>query len=96
MLLLTPTASDCGAWSWSPGGARRRPRWVGPSFTLSAATGSCVLQPPAVAGPGAAPGAPAAPGPGGQGSNSWMALQLARVACQGPALQWGFVSAACV
>ncbi|KAI8466437.1 MAG: hypothetical protein J3K34DRAFT_484339 [Monoraphidium minutum] len=65
----------CGDWQWSPGGARTRPRWVGPSFTLSTALGSCALLTPGVIG---------------QGATSWTSVQLARLACQGPSLQYGF------
>ena len=73
--------SDCGEWRWIPGGARSKPRWVGPTFTLSTALGTCALLSPGT-GPTVI----------GQGSPTWTSVQLARLACQGPSLQYGFVS----
>jgi hypothetical protein len=81
-LTPSPTSSrrDCGSWLWLPGGARVKPRWAGPTFTLTAARGSCSLLTPTVAG---------------QGSPGWTALQLARLACQGPSLEYRFVGGCC-
>lgn len=69
-------AESCGEWVWLPGGERVRPRWVGPTFRLSAATGSCALLPFGVEG---------------QGAPAWTQVQLLNVACQGPSLQYGLV-----
>jgi hypothetical protein len=76
ILADTGSAVDCGAWKWTPGGTRLKPRWVGPKFVLSEAVGSCALLTPSVLG---------------RGSTSWTNVQLERIACQGPSLQYGFV-----
>lgn len=81
LISASHACSDCGQWQWTPGGQRQKPRWVGPTFTLSTSLGTCALLAPGT-GPNVI----------GQGSPTWTSVQLARLACQGPSVQYGFVS----
>lgn len=38
-------ARDCAAYTFTPGGAPINAKWLGPTFTLTQTTGSCILRP---------------------------------------------------
>ncbi|KAF8065894.1 hypothetical protein HT031_002955 [Scenedesmus sp. PABB004] len=42
---LQGQAEACGAYTFTPGGARVNAKWTGPTFTLTAATGACEVLP---------------------------------------------------
>jgi hypothetical protein len=43
--LRLPCCRDCAAYTFTPGGDPTNAKWIGPTFTLTQTTGSCILTP---------------------------------------------------